>query len=344
MQRTTSSMLGDADQHEIRALFEQVFGAPMSEALWRWKYDEGRGAAAGVRSSDTEAPPGPLIAHYGGTRRTLGLGRELVLGVQMGDVMVRPDARGILSRNGPFAKATRHFIDENVGEPPRFAIGFGFPSQRHARLGELLGLYRALGQVLELDWPATPARGWSNWRWRLEPLVVANDDPRASPQRESRAWAAIDDHWRTMRATLTDWVLPQRDADWCRHRYTAHPHHRYRIDALRCRFTGRSLGVMVIREHGPTPEGGLWEWMDWIGAPRHMPLALATARAHAAQAGVASLRGWFSAPLVDAWLGGRCAPATVVCSWCVTAQRAGAVPANIDTARWWLTSGDTDFR
>ena len=35
--------LGAAQRHEVSALFAQVFGLPMSDALWRWKYDAGRG-------------------------------------------------------------------------------------------------------------------------------------------------------------------------------------------------------------------------------------------------------------------------------------------------------------
>jgi hypothetical protein len=352
-------MLGQADHGEIRALFAQVFGAPMSEALWRWKYDEGRGAAAGVHAPD--GPPGALIAHYGGTRRELCLGREAIAGVQMGDVMVRTDARGILSRNGPFASVTRHFIAQQLGEAPRFAIGFGFPSGRHTRLGELLGLYRALGEIRELRWPTGPMTGLAGWRWRLEPVrlgkgagggeaSVAGDGAVPGPGRTASDIARLDTHWRAMRAALPDWVLPRRDAAWCLHRYASHPHHRYRLNWLSCRLTRRTLGMLVVRPHDAAPGSpagsASWEWMDWIGAPRHLPLALAAARAAAAAAGAGTLHGWFSAPLIERLIAAQGAAPTqvAVCSWCVTLQRASTVPDAIDTARWWLTSGDTDFR
>lgn len=345
-------MLDEREQPEIRALFAQVFGAPMSEALWRWKYAEGRGAAAGVRemgatgAADPAQPraagdgaagaTGALLAHYGGTRRDLCLGKDRIAGVQMGDVMVRPDARGILSRSGPFATVTRHFIAERVGEAPRFALGFGFPSGRHTRLGEVLGLYRALGEVRELRWPTAPARGWAGWRWPLVALATG------------QAWEGITPHWRAMRAALPDWVLPHRDAAWCRHRYADHPHHRYLVLELRDRLLRRKLGVLVLRPHeapaGAPAGSGSWEWIDWIGDPRHLPRALIAARAAAADAGAGTLHGWFSAPLIAAFLGGSAPTQTVVCAWCVTVQRASHVPAAVDIAPWWLTSGDTDFR
>lgn len=350
--------LGEAEQDDIRALFEQVFGGPMSEALWRWKYADGRGCASGVRA-DVEAggarsaamagamagampapPPAPLLAHYGGTARALCLGEATVAGVQMGDVMVRPDARGVLSRSGPFALATRHFIDERVGDGLRYAVGFGFPNARHARLGELLGLYRALGEVRELSWPTAPALGQAAWRWQLAPLATTGEAV------EPKALTRLDAQWRRMRRALPEWLLPQRDAAWCGHRYIDHPHHRYRLDWLRCRYTRSVLGVTVMRvppANEPAPDG--WEWMDWIGEPRYLSLAIEVARAEAASAGVPWLRGWFSAPVIERFLEHPGDPAPVpVCTWCVTVRRSADVPAGLDAAPWWLTGGDTDFR
>jgi hypothetical protein len=350
--------VGKAEQDEIRALFQQVFGRPMSEALWRWKYAEGRGCASGVRLDEQawgespEAVPeqpqeslparllAPLLAHYGGTARALCLGQTVLAGVQIGDSMVRPDVRGVLSRSGPFALAARHFINERVGDGLCFAIGFGFPNARHARLGELLGLYRALGEVRELGWPAAPASGQAAWRWQLAPLVEAG---RAV---DPRAWAKLDRLWERMRSALPDWLIAQRDADWCRHRYLDHPHHRYRVDSVRCRYTGKVLGVVVLRvppADTPAPDG--WELMDWIGEPRNLPLAIAVTRAEAANRGVPWLRGWFSAPLIERHTQHAGEPAaTPVCTWCVTARRSAGVPPGLDAAPWWLTGGDTEFR
>jgi hypothetical protein len=331
--------LGEDRQGEICALFEQVFGGSMSEALWRWKYDGGRGCASGARADDDAQ--GALLAHYGGTARMLCLGNTTIAGVQMGDVMVRPDARGVLSRSGPFARVTRHFIDERVGDGLRYAVGFGFPNARHARLGELLGLYRALGEVRELAWPAANPTGQAAWRWRLEALP-ALDAPDAA-----QAWARVDGLWERMRRALPEWLIAQRNGAWVRHRYADHPHHRYRLDWLRCRWTRRVLGVVVMRV--PAAEaaaaGAGWEWMDWIGEPRHLPLAIEVARAEAARAGAGWLRGWFSAPLIARFVPHAGEPAPVpVCTWCVTVRRSADVPAALDAAPWWLTGGDTDFR
>ena len=377
--------LGENDQAEVRALFERVFGTPMSEALWRWKYGQGRGCAWGVRQASRgagvaghaeggadaalalpvaapQAAPlaAPLAAHYGGMRRALCLCGRTIDAVQMGDVMVRPDARGVLSRRGPFARVTRGFIETHVGPAPRHAIGFGFPNARHARLGELLGLYRALGEVRELRWRTEAVAARVGWRWALTPAAWESaEDAR-------RTGILLDALWGRMRAALGEWVLPRRDAAWCMHRYLAHPHHRYQIRWLRCRFTRHVRGAVVLRPHADTAGGTAgalprsWEWVDWIGDPRHLRQALRVTLATAAGDGVRELHGWFSAPLIHAHLtddrepdgAGRAwgaapvygAANAVVCTWCVTAARAPGLPEGVDEMPWWLTSGDTDFR
>jgi hypothetical protein len=332
--RWRPAILGPRDRADVLALFEQVFGGPMSEALSDWKYGAGRGLAGGVRDDE-----GRLLAHYGGTLRELCLGARCFGGIQMGDVMVRADGRGILSRRGPFASLASFFIDATIGEAPRAALGFGFPNDRHSRLGELLGLYLSLGEVRELRWPAAAGSGWPGPRWQLVPAG------RTRADRER-----LDRCWRTMRAALPDWVLPRRDPAWCEHRYAAHPHHDHRMLWLRCRYTRRVAGALVIREHAPAGAAGerTWECMDWIGEPRYLAPALEAACAAAHDQGVAALQGWFSAPIVERFLAApqRLPPPTqtVVCRWCASPRRAADVPPAVDTAPWWLTSGDTDFR
>lgn len=330
------------DAPEIRALFAQVFGAPMNEALWRWKYAGQRGFASGLRAVD-----GTLVAHYGGTRRSLRAGGQTIAALQMGDVMVRPDARAILSRRGPFAQVTRHFIAHQLGDQAGHALGFGFPGERHARLGERLGLYRSLGEVRQRQWAAVAPGGLGLRRWRLEPLRTG---PAGLHPHEC---ARLDACWARMQAALTAWVVPVRDGAWCQHRYGAHPQHRYLLRWVRCRLTGRRAGAVVLRPPAQDDAGASWEWLDWIGPPSRMRLALALVRAEAARAQAASVHGWFSAPLLGTFLAPRAGdaagdepspPDLVVCTACTTVDRASTVPADIDHRPWWLSSGDTDFR
>ena len=224
----------------VRDLFGQVFQHPLSDALWQWKYAHGRGSASGLWQGDA------LIAHYGGTRRALCLGAATMAGVQMGDVMVQASARGLLSRHGAFATVARHYIEQRVAGPDagapegeRFDIGFGFPSARHARLGGLLGMYRALGEVRELRWAAQPRSARQALTWQRRPLDLARLDARDT--------ALLERLWCDMRQALGAWVLPQRDAAWCRHRYAQHPQQRYLAAALRHRITRRVVGVVILK-------------------------------------------------------------------------------------------------
>lgn len=330
------------DAPEIRALFAQVFGVPMSEALWRWKYAEGRGFASGLRAHD-----GALVAHYGGTCRSLCAGAQSIAALQMGDVMVRPDARAILSRNGPFAQVTRHFIGHHLGDAAGHALGFGFPGPRHARLGERLGLYRALDEVRQRHWQAAPVASPGLRRWRLTPLASDTAGLHA------REIARLDACWAAMQAALPGWVVPMRDGAWCQHRYGMHPDHPYQLHWVQCRLSGHRVGAVVLRPPARSDAGASWEWLDWIGPPSRMMLALALVRTEAARAGAGAVHGWFSAPLLGTFLApraGRTAPGEpsspdlVICTGCVTMARARSVPADIDRRAWWLTSGDTDFR
>lgn len=326
--------LGESQMGETRALFEQVFGHSMSEALWRWKYDGGRGCATGTRDED-----GALLAHYGGTARTLVCEGQPLQAVQLGDVMVKVQARGILSRQGPFATATQAFLQNHIGSPGGFALGFGFPSARHTRLGEKLGLYTPLGEVLEVRWntPSCPTPFWKR------PWVCAPVDWSAA-----HTDARLDALWDTLRQTAQGFVLPQRDARWWRHRFANHPDGPYRCWWVRGRFSRRILGAVVLRPgQGAAAD---WELLDWLGAVQDAPTLLAAARELAAHGGARALNSWLSQPLVRHLQAlapppdGAQASEQSACPYCVTQRTAPAVPAALRNQPWWLTGGDTDFR
>lgn len=320
--------LGTADAPEVRALFAQVFGQPMSEALWRWKYADGRGVATGTRDAE-----GHLIAHYGAMVRPLVWNGEEHAALQMGDAMVVEQARGVLSRNGAFATAARSLLEQHLWSEPHFAVGFGFPHQRAGRLGEALGMYEMVGEMRALEWPCQPPARDSTLtrRWATAPFDWA------APQTPIR----LDGLWRALRSDAHGFVLPRRDADWWRHRFANHPDAPYRSWWVRHRFTRRILGAVVLR-----PGTTSWELVDWLAPIRHTGVMLSAARALTASAGAGSLTGWFSAPLaqhVQALPDGASATEQLACRYCVN-QRIAPESQATRTLPWWLTSGDTDFR
>ena len=322
--------LDERHSEEICALFEQVFAQPMPEALWRWKYADGRGLATGTRDRQ-----GRLLAHYGGTARALWAQGQRVCAVQLGDVMVVPDARGFLSRNGPFGVATQGFLRQHIGTGRMFSLGFGFPGVRHVRLGQKLGLYEAAQEVLEVAWPTAPwpAPWHRRARWRLEPLDWGHPDTDG----------ALDALWSAMRSQAGALVLGERDARWWRHRFANHPQARYCCWWLRPRLGGPAVAALALRPSGTNPQP--WELLDWVAAPQQAGAAIQAARDLAARSGHA-LMGWFSTTVVQALEASGALTDTQLspaCMACVTCDRDDALPA-LAPLSWWLTGGDTDFR
>lgn len=327
--------VGADHRDEVRGLFARVFGSDMAPALWHWKYAGGRGLASGTRDGD-----GRLLAHYGGMTRTLLVGGVPMGCVQVGDVMVEPEVRGVLSRRGPFATAARGFIERHIGTPEGFACGFGFPNERAARLGELLGLYARSCQVMQVRWPQAPSLSafMQRWKWRLAPVDWSDAQTDA---RLERLWTGLRSDTGTGGC-----VLPERNAAWWRHRFANHPLIRYSAFWVYQRFSGRLLGAVVLRP-GASP-GDDWELLDWLALEQDSSAVVAAARGLCARHGARAMSAWLSEPLAVRLLscpGLSDAQSELACTAIVSVRRR---PSLLDAPPprlwWWLTGGDTDFR
>jgi len=128
--------VGPADTAGVLALFSRAFGTVPPAGWHAWKYgSEGlQGRAMGLWADD-----GRLVAHYAGFPRRMLWHGNPVEAIQIGDVMVAPEVRGLLSRRGPFFQVCSAFFDQWVGPGRSFALAFGFPSDRAIRLGMALG-------------------------------------------------------------------------------------------------------------------------------------------------------------------------------------------------------------
>ena len=125
----------------------------MPPELWCWKY-QGLDTLGGLARRH-----GRAIAFYGAMPRAIHLFGSPATVVQIGDVMVLPEERGILKRQGPFFLAATSFIERFIGYGKTYPFGFGFPSERAYRLAAHLGLYDKVGELKRVSWPALqPAR------------------------------------------------------------------------------------------------------------------------------------------------------------------------------------------
>lgn len=325
----------EADTSALLALFSRSFGHPMSEVEWAWKYRFA--PTPGTVCLDGER----IVAFNGGMPRRCYDGMADFDAVQMGDVMVDPDYRGILTRRGPFYHVVQAFFGEAVGGEAhhRYRYAFGFPHARHARLGRALSLYCQPDVIRQASWLATPRRPWRYTARRLTRLDAHSDGA-----------TAVNVLWAAMRQALGDCIIGERHATWMEHRYLNAPGRDYAIWLVHERLTGRPLGVCVLRHRagdfasnttdGTSPDT---ELLDIVAPPPNMAAVVAVARHITARAGDGCLGGWLTPAVAAALAPSRPAVKNtdvVVPGSAVNGQTQGMKPAG----RWWLMSGDTDFK
>jgi len=320
------SFATSSDTEAIRALFFRSFGEAMSEALWHWKYGNGRGLALIRRGSD-----GNLTAHYGAIRRPVCFRGHDAVAIQIGDVMVPPEARGALSRNGPFFQVASTMLDTQIGYGKPHLLGFGFPNTRAMRLGEKLGLYAEVDHIVEARW--TPA-ACLPWRWNIKMLnldVLENA-------------IALDRLWLRMRDFLPTHTVPIRNSAWWQHRYLQHPERRYQLYWIMDAIFRRPTAAFVLRAAPSGREHEMpWELMDWVGHPGHVDRVISAARTVVAKAGGGALLAWCSSAVAQRMnpSEGEFTPLDVKIP---TSVRQPGPALDAIRGNWWLTGGDTDFR
>jgi len=316
--RWTPGWIDRGQEKEWLDLFEAAFGYRMAEPLFRWKYRHDPRPGMGAWRD------GELVAFYGAmTRHVLHFGKPERT-VQIGDVMTRPDERGVMTRSGPFQIAASTFIERSVGYGRPFLFGFGFPTEKALQVAQKLGLYEQVDQIMELVWQPR-----SSWRGRLdhcEPLKPRHRD-------------VVDRLWQAMASRYQGSVIGVRDWDYLQDRYATHPVNRYQLLLVRQRITGRPKGVLVVRDR---EDAGL-EILDLVGSPDHFGDLVRAARQQAHRRGRHRAFLWLTESHCK-----MLAP---------TAPQQGplglVVPANVWSrgpnadelrGRWWLTGGDMDFR
>lgn len=317
--RITAAPAGEEDR--IRPLFREVFKVDISPEMVGWKYGQGRGRSWGAWDADDE-----LVVHCGVFyRRALAGGTPRRI-AQLGDLMASPHKPGGLTRGqSPFARLIRQLLVELPDASNPDALAFGFPSERAMRLGERLGVFAQIDQVHALSFTPLPG-AWN--ADRVEPL------PSLSP----RSAHLLDQLWSAMAADLQEGLVGVRDAAYLQWRYFEHPTHRYTCLLVRSPWLRRPIGVLVVRG-----DGAERELMDVIAPLAHFPRLIQAARRWLAQTGGDTLHLWLASTYAQ-----RFAPLAQSCQpleFRIMANPLG--PAWVLEKfhhRWWLTSGDTDYR
>jgi hypothetical protein len=351
----------DTTLHEarVRALFRDSFGHEAPLGWFDWKYQVQRGVSRQLLDSH-----GQLIAHYAGfPRRMIGLAQHLVEGspealdtvsefevLQIGDVMVAPRHRGVFGRRGSFAALARDFIDEHVGSQEPIANRsyrwiYGFPNDRHLKIGEYLGLYAPVASMHELVWPISPLQYRMSHEANPIRLVA---DRLLQDQTSFDAWSrkAVEALVKT-RGVCTG----RRNALWWDQRFGGHDHYHLfgyakkdslieKVDAW-----GSSLkGIFALRFHQRGAQRSA-ELLDMMADLDTWSETLRCAMHCAADGGAHEMRCWISRPAA---------------SFFETISELANVQTNIETLPFllasgiwsapslhdqlWVMGGDTDFR
>lgn len=249
------------DEAGIVALFREVFASELAIGTWRWKYLRGEEPAPVVLGEDD----GRIVCHYGGIRSTLVADGEESVAYAIVDVMCERLHQG----RGIFRRAAKRFFETFC--EGRAALIYGFPGERHRRLGEILLGYRPVAPVFRLS----RSLGGPCARWPAE-IVRAVDLPEDWDDR----WARIEPRFR---------LVNRRDRSTLSWRYVDRPDRTYRILLAR---DHAALAVVGL-------EGETAYLMELVAEPETSPLALArlvvAAELAAAEGGAATLVGWFPA-------------------------------------------------
>lgn len=316
------------DTAEFLRLHQAVFGPGADEGWYGWKYCEGRGHGVGVWQGHR------LVAHCGGVPRRLRHGGKSVEGLQIADVMVAAEWRGILTRTGPFFHVCSQFYQSRLGPGHTFQLGFGFPNARHFRLAVKTGLSWDAGEIRELHWSCAAGRV-PNPRgvlWACKPIAA---DEGTLPATLDRLATHMVDQLRGAGV-----VVGERSYRYLRWRFMQRPDRKYQLMALRQVWSKTIVGVCVV---GMTePGASSWRWLDWIGPLEAMATACEALKRHARQNGVPTMTMWAS-PFVETVLSKTDVAFAdpVACLGIPKASDIGdAIPRS---ESWWVTSGDTDF-
>ena len=322
--RWRTSNIGLKDVPALLELFQEAFGQTISPALWHWKYGDKRGIGVIVWHDKQ------IVAHFGGTIKPTQFFGTSILAAPGSDVMVKPSERGAFTKKGPFFLAAASYSEAYIGQGAKHLIGFGFPNERHLRLGEKMGIYALVDKMMEVNWipKSKPKSKPMYTRFTLSPL-------REMPK--SQAMKLTNRLWRQMSNDMVDRIICIRDWSYVEYRYLNHPENPYEVFFIRDRLFRRTLGIIILHIVEKT-----YELMDVIGSLKHLPTLIAETKYFMEYQGGDKLFCLANESIVPIFVetGGIANPLDMNIPTDVWSP--GFLVDKIK-GKWWLMSGDTDF-
>jgi hypothetical protein len=246
------------DLPSLSLLFERRFGHPLSAAEWAWKYGQIPGRARSLVAVDAQ---GSVVAHAGAlllpARWNGGGGGGIWQLVDFAGSTARRGLRAALVTVG------HALLSDLPGEGDAPFI-FGFPSDRHFRLGQRVFGYQPLTEIEILE-GALPV-GVAPWGVPIERADMADEGCEA-------IWEACGALGVRRSAAFLNW------------RYYARPERYYRFYRLA---TGGASGFAVFAFVG----ADAWAAELWLPEPHDWTAPLRAVAADLAANGFRSWRFW----------------------------------------------------
>jgi hypothetical protein len=247
------------DEAGIVSLFATVFQHELSLASWQWKY-----------LRDGEPPPvyvaeedGQIVCHYGALCQRLSWEGKVVLGWDIVDVMCHPRHQG----RGLFRQAAQGFITQLCER--RGALIYGFPGDRHRRLGERLIGYEPVAAVYKVQKRLAP----TSTSFPAGIVVL-----RTIPPEWDQQWSVLERRFG---------FVTRRDRQLLSWRYEERPGKRYRFLTI--------PGVPALAVVGCESEKAyLMEFVLEEGNTAAAQLLLLAVESLCSAEGATTLEGWFA--------------------------------------------------
>lgn len=229
-------------------LWEEVFSSTTTYKKISWKYQNNGVGIGAFENND-------LSGFIGGCSRTVFWGDDIIQTVQLTDVMTAKKFRSLYRTNGIFFRMASLFLDSKVGYGKEFLLGFGFPSNRAFRLAKTLGLYEKVDSMVQLTWKVK-----SNPSSYILTTQEFNNDLSQ----------VLEELWLEMLDSLGDSIVGDRSIDFLYHRYRDHPENIYKFVLIKNRITRKFISLAILRD---CDEEGL-EVVDIIGGAQNFSITI----------------------------------------------------------------------
>ncbi len=186
----------EGDEESLNDAFNRAFATQRPLPAWRAKFYDSTFIMLAV------AEPHTVLAQYAALPVRLQLPGGTVRAGHIVDVFALPEARRGLGAARAFVATTQAFFDR-FGGPQALSVLFGFPGQRHFRLGLARLGYDSMPPETVPVWTAPPSP-----RRRFSLATQVWDDP------ELEVWDTL---WRATAPRYP--VAVVRDGQWFQHRF-----------------------------------------------------------------------------------------------------------------------------